>query len=75
MLITKKYNWLRRDFRYDCKCEGCGYVETNHIGYDDINYYENVVPSQICTKCKQSTNSLGTPVAPLELKYSPNQVV
>ncbi len=75
MLITKKYGWSRRDFSYDCKCEGCGHVETNHSGYDDANYYENVVPDQRCTKCKESTNSMGKPVEPAELKYNPNQIV
>ena len=77
MKITKTYNWNRRDFSYDSQCEHCGHKETNSYGYDDDNYYNNVVPDKKCGKCGESSNSkdngeLKTVTIP---KYDPNQVI
>jgi hypothetical protein len=57
MKITKTYNWNRRDFCFDSECEHCGHKETNHSGYDDSNYYQNVVPDMKCDKCGESSNT------------------
>lgn len=57
MEITKTYNWNRRDFSFDATCEHCGNVETNCSGYDDANYYQNVIPDRKCNKCLESSNS------------------
>lgn len=57
MKITKSYGWNRRDFYYDAKCEHCGHTTTNNGGYDDANYYTNVVPEIKCPICKESTNT------------------
>ena len=74
MRITKTYSWNRRDFYYDATCEHCGNVDKNNSGYDDANYYNNVVPDLKCSKCKESSNSkksdeLQTRTIP---KYDPN---
>lgn len=57
MRITKTYSWSRRDFRYDATCEHCGNIDKNISGYDDANYYNNVVPDLKCSNCKESSNS------------------
>ena len=57
MEITKTYGWSRRDFNYDAKCQHCGNEKKNIRGYDDSNYYNNVVPNMKCEKCGESTNS------------------
>ncbi len=73
MKIIKTYNWNRRDFYYDAKCEHCGNVTTKNSGYDDDNYYNNVVPEKKCTSCTESTNSKsveGVPTIKIIPKYS-----
>lgn len=77
MKIIKTYGWNRRDFHYDCTCEHCGAVETNRTGYDDDNYYRNVVPDIKCKKCGESSLSKPTEV-PLSVtvpKYREDQVL
>ena len=74
MKIIKTYNWFRRDFTYDAKCEHCEHIEKGNSGYDDSNYYNNVVPDIKCQNCGESSNSkqsdeLKTIVIP---KYNPN---
>lgn len=77
MKIIKTYNWNRRDFCYDTKCEHCGYVEKNNSGYDDTNYYNNVVPNEKCKQCGESTNSKASdePKSVIIPKYDPNVVI
>lgn len=58
MKITKTFNWNRRDFSYDAKCEHCNHEQKNNTGgYDDSFYYNNVIPDKKCSKCGESTNS------------------
>jgi hypothetical protein len=59
MKITKTYNWHRRDFSYDAKCENCNKVEKDRSGYDDDNYYNNVIPNWKCKGCGKSSNDIG----------------
>lgn len=77
MKITKTYGWNRRDFCYDATCEHCGHEEKNHSGYDDSNYYNNVVPSMKCGKCGESSNSKETdsPKTVVIPKYSPDLII
>jgi len=77
MKITKTYNWSRRDFCYDTKCEHCGHTEKHGGGYDDANYYNNVVPNQKCEQCGESSNSKATdePKTVVVPKYDPNVVM
>ena len=77
MKIIKQYNWSRRDFCYDAKCEHCNHIEKNISGYDDDNYYNTVIPGMICKSCGESTVSkpsgeLTTIIVP---KYNPTQTV
>jgi len=75
MKIIKTYNWNRRDFRYDAECEHCKHVEKNCSGYDDSNYYNNVVPDKKCGNCGESSNSKkieGVPETIVVPKYDPN---
>lgn len=46
----------RNDFKAIFKCEKCGH-EFEGYGYDDDNYWNNVMPNAICMKC--GLNSLG----------------
>ncbi len=40
----------RNDFKAIFKCEHCG-KEFEKWGYDDDNYWDNVMPNAICPKC------------------------
>lgn len=74
MKIIKTYNWNRRDFSYDAQCEHCGHIEKDRSGYDDSNYYNNVMPDTKCEICNESSNSKKT-TAPKTIvipKYNPN---
>ena len=59
MKVIRKYNQHRRDCDVDFECENCGAKETTDSGYDDRNYWDNVVPSFPCKSCGKSTNDLG----------------
>jgi Zn finger protein HypA/HybF involved in hydrogenase expression len=74
MKITKTYSWHRRDFCYDAKCENCNHETKDNSGYDDSNYYNNVIPNWKCPKCGESSNSLGTKVE-VAPKYNPNIIM
>lgn len=77
MKIVKTYNWNRRDFCYDAECKHCGHTENNKSGYDDNNYYNNVIPDMKCSNCGESTNSKPTD-APKTItipKYDPNLII
>jgi len=71
MEITKTYNWNRRDFSYDAKCQFCGHVTNDNYGYDDDNYYNNVVPNTKCKNCGESTISKGQAVETVIPKHDP----
>lgn len=78
MKITKTYNWNRRDFSFDMKCEHCGHEEKNcGGGYDDSNYYNNVVPSFPCDSCGESSNSKESeePTTTIEPRHDPSKVM
>ena len=77
MKIIRQYNWNRRDFCYDMKCEHCDHIVKNRSGYDDDNYYNNVMPQIKCPKCNESSDSkqseeLQTKVIP---RYDPNFIM
>lgn len=77
MEITKTYNWISRDFWFDCKCEHCGTEEKNISGYGDSYYYNEVIPAMKCNKCGESSNSkisdeMKSIIIP---KYDPNIVM
>ncbi len=57
MKIIKTYNWNRRDFYFDAECEHCKEIMSQNSGYDDSNYYNNVIPDMECSTCKESSNS------------------
>lgn len=78
MKITNTYDWNRRDFSYDAQCEHCGNVEKKKSGYDDSNYYNNVVPDMKCGNCGESSNSKkieGAPETVIVPKYDPNTTI
>lgn len=77
MKITKTYNWNRRDFYFDSECEHCEYKETNRSGYDDSNFYNNVIPDRKCGRCGESSNSKETdsPKMVIVPKYDSNVVM
>jgi len=77
MKITKTYNWSRRDFSYDSTCEHCGHIEKNGSGYDDSNYYNNVMPQVKCKKCGESSISKETdaPKTIVVPKYDQNTIM
>ena len=58
MKILKTYGWLRRDFYFDAKCENCEKDLTGCSGYDDSNYYNNVIPQWKCPACGMCSNNI-----------------
>jgi C4-type Zn-finger protein len=72
MKITKTYSWNRRDFSYDAKCESCGHESKNYSGYDDRNYYDNVMPAMKCEKCGRCSNDTDSAPDKTSLKYDEN---
>ena len=46
--ITKRIN---NDFYAIYECEHCGYTTNEQDGYNDSNFYENVIPNMVCKKC------------------------
>lgn len=69
MFIREIKRQHRRDFMADFECEGCGYIEKNHQGYDDAYYHNNVVPTIKCPKCGKSARDLKTDYRPLTTRY------
>lgn len=59
MKIDRILSRHRRDFHADYKCEGCGYMVKGKAGYDDTNFYDNVIPNMKCPSCGKSRNDLG----------------
>ena len=48
--ITFQY---RNDFSAIMQCEFCSHEWENNAGYNDANYFENVVPNMKCPVCKK----------------------
>lgn len=69
MKIKSRGEQHRRDFRWVGKCEFCGHEQEEHNGYDDRNYYDNVIPDIECEKCGKSTNSEGGTIDKIQPKY------
>lgn len=72
MKLGKTYNWNRRDFCFDASCEFCNAKQTNVSGYDDDNYYNNVIPNMKCNSCGKSTVSEKGEVQSVAPRYNPN---
>lgn len=75
MKITKMISQHRRDFTAEYTCEGCGNKDICNSGYDDNYYHENVIPNKKCTKCGESTITLGKPIEPQATKYPDGFVI
>lgn len=75
MIVKQIYNQNRRDCHVDFECEGCGYKETYTGGYDDRNFWDNIVPARKCKKCKKSSNDLNTRTKRIDTKYHHIQIV
>jgi len=61
----------RRDVGYDSKCENCGNEEKDISGYDDRNYWDNVLPNRKCKKCGKSTSDINPRIKQsIATKYS-----
>ena len=77
MKIIETYSWSRRDFLYDAECEHCKRISKRNTGYDDSNYYNNVLPDIKCQNCKESSNSKlsNLPKTIVLPKYNENQII
>lgn len=60
----------RRDCWINIECENCGEKENRVSAYDDRNYWDNVLPSMKCKKCKKSSIDLKTPKQSIATKYA-----
>ena len=68
MKIKEITSQNRRDFHAVYVCEGCGHEEKGS-GYDDSNFHNNVIPTMTCSKCGESSKSLGVKIEPLKPLY------
>ena len=75
MELKEKVSQYRRDTRIILSCQSCGHVTPEFTGYDDDNYYVNVIPNMKCEKCRKSSVDLGIKNKPVKLKYEPWQVI
>jgi uncharacterized Zn finger protein len=71
MKIKEIIQQHRRDFTATLECENCNHL-VSHVGYDDDNYHENVIPQIQCPKCGEVAPDS---YRPLKTKYPANQVV
>lgn len=46
--ITKRMN---NDFYAIYECEHCGHITEEQSGYNDANFFGNVIPNMNCEKC------------------------
>jgi len=69
MKILKINSQIRRDFRADFICEGCGAKQLDRSGYDDSYFHSEVIPKMKCKKCGESTRTLKVDYRPLATKY------
>lgn len=51
MKIKKITKRLNNDFWAIYECEDCGHITDELAGYNDVNFYENVIPNMTCNKC------------------------
>lgn len=54
MKVKTVMSQCRNDFTAVMECEHCGETELNRYGYNDLNYYNNVIPSMHCDSCKKN---------------------
>jgi hypothetical protein len=69
--IKKMISQNRRDFAAIFQCEHCKF-EDRGVGYDDINFHQNVIPNMFCLNCDKIASSSYTPLTP---KYSEDTVI
>lgn len=74
MQIKQTKNWFRRDFTAVVECEGCGNIQ-EISGYDDQNFYDNVVPEIRCGKCGKNTLELGKPKKHINPRYAKDTII
>lgn len=53
MKVNKIVYQSRNDFKAEFECEHCGH-KFEKWGYDDNNYWNNVMPNAICPNCKKN---------------------
>ena len=75
MKLKEKVSQYRRDTRIILECQSCGYVMPEFTGYDDDNYYVNVIPNIKCTQCGKSSTDLDIINEPVKTRYAPWQVI
>lgn len=56
MRIKKVTSQHRNDYTAVMECEHCGHEQFDKRGYDDANYFDNVIPLQVCGKCNKMRN-------------------
>lgn len=66
MYLDSKTSQHRRDFRGIYKCEHCD-LTVEGTGYDDLNFFQNVIPNMTCSNCGKIASKdtpQGTPDVP-----------
>ena len=58
MKIKKKTRIHRNDFNAIYICEFCGKETEEQYGYNDSNFYQNVIPNMECEKCGKKSLEL-----------------
>lgn len=75
MKVTRRYDQHRRDLKIDLECENCQATDTYKSAYDDLNFWQNVVPGFRCPSCNKSSNDLGIKPEDVHTKYAADEVV
>ncbi len=74
MRVVKRYNQNRRDLTIDIQCESCQSKATISA-YDDLNYWENVLPNIRCGHCGKTTYGQGLEPEDTSTKYEPYEII
>lgn len=62
MFLFRKTNQYRRDFSGVLQCESCNSKQNLTGGYDDTNFYDNVIPRIKCISCNKSSKDIGSTI-------------
>ena len=58
MKIKEINSQIGSDFYADFECEHCGHIEYDMPGYDDANFYQNVIPDMKCKECGKNQKKI-----------------
>lgn len=77
MILIEKVDQMRRDFKGKYECQNCKNIDIdkNLDSYDDDYFHDRVIPIMKCSKCGETTESLGLKNERIATKYRHGEIV